>query len=77
MSDVKLTNIPLMNVGKMVDMGKISNSIAYATKLPPDFSVVVMKDYMYIEDGYKEKLIAIPEFSRWLGTKGSLLNGVK
>lgn len=59
------------------NMGKISNSIAYATKLPPDFSVVVMKDYMYIEDGYKEKLIAIPEFSRWLGTKGSLLNGVK
>ena len=59
------------------NMRKISNSIAYAAKLPPDFAVVVMKDYMYIEDGYKEKLIAIPEFLRWLGTKGSLLNGVK
>lgn len=59
------------------NMRKISNSIAYASKLPSDFSVVVMKDYMYIEDGYKEKLIAIPEFSRWLSKKGSLLNGIK
>ena len=57
------------------NMGKISNSIAYATKLPPDFSVVVMKDYMYIEKNYKEKLLHIPEFVRWLQTKGKILNG--
>lgn len=59
------------------DMGRIVHSIAYADKLPPDFSMVVMKDYMYIEPGYKEKLLSVPEFARWLSTKGSMLNGIK
>ncbi|MCH5350897.1 MAG: AAA family ATPase [Clostridiales bacterium] len=57
------------------DMNKIANSIRYANSLPPDFSVVLLKDYMYIEKGYKEKLMRIPEFNKWLQTKGSLLNG--
>ena len=34
-----------------------------------------MKDYMYIEKNYKEKLMRIPEFIHWLQTKGSLMNG--
>lgn len=57
------------------DMKKITNSIAYAEKLPADFSAVLLRDYMYIEDGYKSKLMQIPEFARWLQTKGRLLNG--
>ena len=57
-------------------MREIANSIEYAAKLPPDFATVLMKDYMYIEKGYKEKLMKIPEFSSWLRTKGRMINGV-
>lgn len=57
------------------EMNRIANSIRYADKMPPDFSVVLMKDYMYIEKDYRERLLVIPEFSKWLQTKGSLMNG--
>ena len=57
------------------DMSLIANSIRYAERMPPDFSVVLMRDYMYIEEGYKERLLNIPEFSKWLSSKGGLLNG--
>lgn len=57
------------------DMKKIENSIRYANRMPPDFSTVLMKDYMYLEEEYKKKLVMIPEFSKWLQEKGSLLNG--
>lgn len=57
------------------DMTKIANSIEFAASMPPDFSTVLMKDYMYIEKGYKEKLMQIPEFSKWLRTKGRMING--
>ncbi len=57
------------------EMNRISNSITYGAKLPADFSAVLLKDYMYIEDGYKTRLMQIPEFARWLQTKGRLLNG--
>lgn len=57
------------------EMKRIANSIIYADKMPPDFSTVLMKDYMYIEKDYKQKLLAIPEFVKWLRTKGRLING--
>ena len=57
------------------DMRKIANSIEYAEMMPPDFSAILMKDYMYIEKGYKEKLMGVPAFSKWLRTKGRLMNG--
>ena len=57
------------------EMSRIANSIRYAEKMPPDFSTVLMKDYMYIDKHYKEKLMTIPEFLRWLQTKGRLMNG--
>lgn len=57
------------------DMNKISNSIRYANLMPADFSVVLMKDYMYIDENYKIKLMSIPEFSTWISKRGSLLNG--
>lgn len=57
------------------DMGCIANSIRYAERMPPDFSVVYMKDLMCIEKNYREKLLAVPEFARWLRTKGAMVNG--
>lgn len=57
------------------DLSRIANSIAYADRMPPDFSTVLMKDYMYIEKDFKEKLLQIPEFVCWLQTKGKLING--
>ena len=57
------------------EIGRIANSILYADTLPPDFSAMLLKDYMYLENGYKEKLLTIPAFSRWLSAKGRLLNG--
>ena len=59
------------------DITAISYSIDYALRLPSDFSFVLMKNYMAIEDGYKNKLLRIPAFSRWLSTKGKLLNGTR
>lgn len=57
------------------DLEGIRNSILYAEKLPPDFSVLLMRDYLSIEKEYGKKLLRIPEFSRWMQTRGSLLNG--
>lgn len=57
------------------DMGRIANSIRYADKMPPDFGAVLMKDYKYIEKGYKERLMLIPEFTKWLQRKRSFMNG--
>jgi len=53
----------------------IGNSIRYALGMPADFSTVLLKNYMAIEKGYRETLLKIPEFSRWISTKGRLLNG--
>lgn len=57
------------------DLHRIENSIIYAEAMPPDFSTALMKNYMCIEPGYKEKLMNIPAFSKWLREKGRLLNG--
>lgn len=59
------------------DLRAIGKSISFSEKLPPDFSVILMKDYMSIEKGYREKLLRIPEFNKWMATKGRLLNGLK
>lgn len=56
------------------EMDKIRNSIVYAVKLPTDYSVALIKDYMDIEPDYQKKLLSISEFSRWISKNGSLLN---
>ena len=56
------------------NLTKIANSIRYAEGFPPDFSVVLMRDYMYLEKDFKMKLMKIPEFVKWLNTKGKLIN---
>ena len=58
------------------EQGKIRNSILFACKMPVDYSAVLMKSYMAIEKGYREKLMKIPEFYKWMQTKGRHLNGV-
>jgi len=57
------------------DLLRVSNSIAYALRLPPDFSVVLMQDYMAIDRQYRDTLLTIPDFARWLSKRGSMLNG--
>jgi hypothetical protein len=59
------------------DMDMIANSITYARKLPPDFSAVLLNDYMHLTEDYKERLLKLPEFVKWLGVEGRYLNGVK
>ena len=56
------------------DLTKIENSIRYAMKLTPDYSTILLKDYMYLEKDYKKTLIRIPIFKRWLESKGRLLD---
>ena len=58
------------------ELKRIENSIEYASLLPPDFTAVLMKDYMYIDKDYKKALMTMPAFSRWMEQKGSLLNGI-
>ncbi len=55
------------------NLTKIEYSLGYALKMPPDFSAVLMKNYMYLEDGYKLKLMKIPLFARWLSKAGKYL----
>jgi len=55
---------------------RISNSIRYSESLPPDFQVVLLKDYINLEPAYEKTLLQIPEFRRWVESKGRLLNGV-
>jgi hypothetical protein len=57
------------------DLGRIANSIRYADRMPPDFSAVLLKDYMYLEKDFKQTLMNIPEFTMWLQSKGRLMNG--
>lgn len=58
------------------EMARIANSIRYADRMPPDFSALVMRDYLFLEPDYKKKLMTVPEFYRWLQSKGKMLNGV-
>lgn len=58
------------------DIRQIANSIKFADKLPPDFAVVLLKDYMCLDKDYRKTLLKIPEFTKWFNTKGRLLNGI-
>lgn len=57
------------------DLNAIANSIRYAEKLPPDFAAVLMKNYQYLDENYQQKLLTIPEYTRWMQTRGGMLNG--
>ncbi len=53
----------------------IETSIQYGMRLPADFSVVLLKNYMAIDEDFKRYLMSIPSFTKWLNSKGKLLNG--
>lgn len=59
------------------DIRSIECSLDYSLLLPPDFSVVLVKGYMAIEEGYRDKLLKMPSFTRWLSTRGKYINGIR
>lgn len=58
------------------NMKKIINSIEYAKKLPVEYSVLLLKDYLYIDDELKKKLLQTPEFVSWINEKGNIVNAI-
>ena len=56
------------------DLVMMENSISYAMRLSPEFSTILLRDYLYIDKDYQKKLLRIPAFSRWLSSKGRLLD---
>ena len=54
----------------------IENSIEYSNKLPADFSVVLIRNYMAIEPDYRDRLMTLNTFKNWVRTRGKFLNGV-
>ena len=59
------------------DFTAIENSINYSMLLPPDFSVVHIRGYMAIEKDYRDRLIKLPAFTRWLSARGKHINGMR
>ncbi len=53
----------------------IDRSASYAMGLPADFSVVLLKNYMAIDENYKMFLMGLPNGARWVSSKGKFLNG--
>ena len=59
------------------DTRAIENSITYSLMFPPDFSVVLITGYMSIEEGYRERLLKMPAFTKWLSLRGKHINGMR
>ena len=55
------------------DLSAIANSIRFISILPPEFSTMILRDYMAFEKDYRMKLLRIPEFSDWMRKNGRLL----
>ena len=58
---------------KRDDLQAIEHSLNYAVKLPPEFSTLLIRDYLSLTPDYKERLIKMPAFSRWIKTTGKYL----
>ena len=57
------------------NMDQIAHSVRFANRMPPDFGTILLMDYLHIDPAFREKLMAIPEYAKWMQTKGSLMNG--
>jgi hypothetical protein len=57
------------------DLVGIANSIKYACRFPTDFGILLLEEYLSIDESYKQKLLRLPEFSRWLNANAGILNG--
>lgn len=52
----------------------LNNSISYAMDLPPEFSTLLIHDYLGFEQGFRQKLMEkCPALSQWLQRNGDLL----
>lgn len=58
------------------DMEAITNSIKFANSMPAEYSVLTLKDYLYISDELKINLLKNREYAKWLNQKGALLNDI-
>lgn len=58
------------------DTVMIGNAIDYSEKLPPDFSVSFMKELINMEENYRNFVIALPAYRRWMDRKGRYFNGI-
>ena len=58
------------------DIKKITNSIKYMDLLPVEYSVLTLKDYLYIDEELKKKLLKTKEYVKWLEDKGEILNAI-
>jgi len=52
----------------------IVNSLKYLKNIPTDFATIMIRDYGYISDEFKDKLYGIPEYLKWIESKGKYLN---
>ena len=59
--------------GKKNDLTAIAHSIKYALKMPPDFSMILIKDYFAFGENFKKKLLKLPELMDWLRKNGKYL----
>lgn len=55
---------------------KIGNAVSYATGLPADFTAVLFRNLCALEKDYKDFLMKIPEFYKWMSTRGASYNGI-
>lgn len=53
---------------------KIENSIKFIEGFPPEYSTVLLRDYLNISESFKKRLMGIPLFMNWMRTKGKLLD---
>ena len=58
------------------DIWGIENSIQYARRMPADYSMLLMKNYMTFGKNFKDLLVHLPAYLDWAGEKGSVLNGI-
>lgn len=57
------------------DLAKIGNSLRYARRLPADFGMLLVENYMAMEKNYKDTLMLIPEYVEYARAKGTYRNG--
>jgi hypothetical protein len=58
---------------KRKDLEAIDHSIKYAMNLPPDFTFMLMNDYMAVDDDFKVNLLRNHTFAIWLNRNKRLL----
>jgi hypothetical protein len=58
---------------KKTDLTGIAHSIKYALKMPPDFSMILIKDYFAFGEEFRKKLMKLPELMDWLKNHGKYM----